>query len=370
MSTTQIPPENPVATPRPGAPGGAELYVAEHWESAYREFDIDNVPHLLVQLQDDLERARKREALWMSLVIHLLVVIAFVNSDRLGQLLMRRPVMMVSPNDLMRQKELTYLELPPDEQKLTQRPNTNVISDKDRIATSKAPQLDRKELKQILDSARAGAPGQGMPAPPMPPEQAAPPPQSAQASPPQQQPAPSQNPNANPVAQMRAPASAKPKITFGDSSVSAGTAIEQAARAALANRGSYGGDGGDYGLGQGRQAAKDVGNLDVLSDTMGVDFGPYLARVVRDVRLNWYSLIPEAASWKKGKVAIEFAIMKDGTVAGMTLGGTSGDVALDRAAWAGITASNPFPPLPSDFKGQFLSLRFRFYYNMDKAEMQ
>ena len=374
MSTTQIPPENPVATPRPGVPGGAELYDAEHWESAYREFDIDSVPHLLVQLQDDLERARKREALWMSLVIHLLVVIAFVNSDRLGQLLMRRPVMMVSPNDLMRQKELTYLELPPDEQKLTKRPDTNVISDKDRIATSKAPQIDRKQLKQILDSARPGAPGQGMPAPPTPPQPNTPPPQNAQAQQPQQpqpqQPPPSQNPNTNQMAQLRPPASVKPKISFGDNSVSAGTAIEQAARAALANRGSYGGDGGDYGLGQGRQAAKDVGNLDVLSDTMGVDFGPYLARVVRDVRLNWYSLIPEAASWKKGKVAIEFAIMKDGTVAGMTLGGTSGDVALDRAAWAGITASNPFPPLPSDFKGQFLSLRFRFYYNMDKAEMQ
>ena len=34
----------------------------------------------------------------------------------------------------MKQKELTYLELPPDEQKLTKRPDTNIISDKDRIA--------------------------------------------------------------------------------------------------------------------------------------------------------------------------------------------------------------------------------------------
>src|SRR5689334_14078914 len=217
MSTTQIPPEHPVERPRPGTTGGAELYDAENWESAYREFDIDSVPHLLVQLQDDLERARKREALWMSLVIHLLVVIAFVNSDRLGQLLVRRPVMMVSPNDLMRQKELTYLELPPDEQKLTKRPDTNVISDKDRIATSKAPQIDRKQLKQILDSARPGAPGQGMPAPPMPPQAATPPPQSAQAQQPQQQqqqPPPSQNPNANQMAQMRPPTSVKPKVSF------------------------------------------------------------------------------------------------------------------------------------------------------------
>ncbi len=69
----------------------------------------------------------------------------------------RRSVIMVSPQDLMQEKDLTYLELPPDEQKLTKRPDTNMISDKDRIATSKAPQLDRKELKKILDSARPGA---------------------------------------------------------------------------------------------------------------------------------------------------------------------------------------------------------------------
>ena len=55
---------------------------------------------------------------------------------------------MVGPNDWLRQKDLTYLELPPDEQKVSKRPNTNIISDKDRIATSRTPQLDTKELKQ------------------------------------------------------------------------------------------------------------------------------------------------------------------------------------------------------------------------------
>jgi TonB family protein len=103
---------------------------------------------------------------------------------------------------------------------------------------------------------------------------------------------------------------------------------------------------------------------------MGVDFGPYLARVLHDVKQNWYNLIPESAMMKKGKVSIEFAILKDGKVAGMQLSSTSGDVALDRAAWGGITASNPFPPLPSEFGGQYLTLRFRFYYNPDKSDLQ
>src|SRR5204863_7445877 len=99
-------------------------------------------------------------------------------------------------------------------------------------------------------------------------------------------------------------------------SMSAGAAIEQAARAAAATRGTFGGGGagGDYGLGTGARG-KIQSNLEILSDTMGVDFGPYLSRIVHNVRINWYNLIPEVARpplLKKGKVSIEFAIIKNG----------------------------------------------------------
>ena len=74
-----------------------------------------------------------------------------------------------------------------------------------------------------------------------------------------------------------------------------------------------------------------------------MDFGPYLQRILQDVRENWYHLIPESAEMKKGKLAIEFAITKDGQVADMRLVASSGDTALDRPAWGAITGSNPFP---------------------------
>jgi TonB family protein len=73
---------------------------------------------------------------------------------------------------------------------------------------------------------------------------------------------------------------------------------------------------------------------------------------------------------KKGKVSIQFAIMKDGSVSGLQIVGPSGDVALDRAAYGGITGSEPFPPLPGEFGGQYLALRFHFYYNPDKTDLQ
>ena len=127
--------------------------------------------------------------------------------------------------------------------------------------------------------------------------------------------------------------------------------------------------GGDFGLGTGAHGRQE-GNLEVLSDTMGVDFGPYLKRVVQEVRQNWYNAIPESAQMKKGKLAIEFAITKDGKVAGMKLVSSSGDVPLDRAAWAGITGSDPFPPLPTEFGGQYLALRFVFFYNPSKEDLE
>ncbi len=112
------------------------------------------------------------------------------------------------------------------------------------------------------------------------------------------------------------------------------------------------------------------GPIEVLSDTLGVDFRPYLQNTVLPaVRSNWYSLIPESAKQKKGKVAIEFALTKAGKVAGMKLVTSSGDVTLDRSAWGGIVASDPFPSLPVEFKGEYLALRFRFFYNPDAADI-
>jgi TonB family protein len=105
------------------------------------------------------------------------------------------------------------------------------------------------------------------------------------------------------------------------------------------------------------------GSIEILSDTQGVDFGSYTRQVLRDVRQNWYVAIPPSAQARHADLMIEFSIMKDGKVSALKLVQGSGDVELDRAAWAGILDSNPFPPLPADFRGPFLALRFRFYYN-------
>src|SRR5689334_4175459 len=266
MSTTQTPP-NPAQTTQ--RPGGGELYDARYWESAYRE--ISEAPTLLIKLQDDLDEARRREAFWISVVVHLIVVLLVVNSQRLAGLIPRRTVVAISPA-LTRDKDLTYLELPPDEQKVTKRPETNIQSDKDRIAMSKAPQLDRQELKKILDASRPGRPGPQVPPSPQP--QAAPPaPVPAQNAAPQPSAPPPPPPvDQNQVAKLQTPPALTPKAAFGGGAMSAGSAIQQAARAASANPGGYSGDAGNYGLGLGKKPTAAMGPLEVLTDTMGVDF--------------------------------------------------------------------------------------------------
>ncbi len=318
---------------------------------------LHDFPIVLLESADESARWRLMSIALLSVLLH---VSLFLSLPWLVRLLPAHSyVALAVPMDMFKGKDYTFLTLPSDAEKIDRAPDTNILSDKNRIASSRAPSLDKKVLDQLVDAARPGAPG--LSAPPAPPPQ----PGSQAASSSGAGSPPNQSGPANQMAELQPPPFAG-KGSFG-SGMSAGSAIQQAARAAAASRGGQGGMDGDFGLG-----ASPRGNLksgvDVLRDTMGVDFGPYLARVVHDVRANWITLIPEVARaplMKRGRVVIQFAILKDGSVAGLKLSSTSGDVALDRAAWGGITASNPFPQLPPEFRGQYIALRFYFFYNED-----
>ena len=81
MPMTEIPPRSPAPPPHPAPqPEGGDLYDARRWESAYRE--THEAPALLIQLQDDLSRSRQREAFWISVVVHLILVILIVMSPK------------------------------------------------------------------------------------------------------------------------------------------------------------------------------------------------------------------------------------------------------------------------------------------------
>ncbi len=118
-------------------------------------------------------------------------------------------------------------------------------------------------------------------------------------------------------------------------------------------------------LGQTSSPGRQATQVELLSDPMGVDFKPYLIRVLAAVRRNWFAVIPESARLgRRGRVVIQFSINKAGSVPKLVIAGASGTEALDRAAVAGISASNPFAPLPAEFKGDVIRVQLVFVYNL------
>jgi len=125
------------------------------------------------------------------------------------------------------------------------------------------------------------------------------------------------------------------------------------------------------GIGQGVNLPPSPGarssQIQLLSDPMGVDFRPYLTQILATVRRNWMAVMPESVRLgRRGQVAIQFSIARDGKVPKLVIATSSGADPLDRAAIAGISASSPFPPLPGEFKGERIVLQFNFSYNMPK----
>lgn len=321
------------------------------------------LPILLEQLQLEAERSRRRKAFWISVSVHAVLLVLLWTSAKWYPWLTRKTIAVATPEQLIReQKELTYLATTEEAPKLTERPKTDVISDKDRIAGSRNPHTPTYQPPRKPVS--SGTPGAPRPAVPF-----APPAQTQEASPAAQAPA-GQPQNNLPAVPRQGPiypganqtARSRPNPFAAAEAVSPRAAIEQAARAAASAK-----PAGDYGVRSPNNSPKKAG-IEILSDTMGVDFGPYLSRLAVDVRRNWLDSLPQSA-WppmmKRGRVVLQVAIMKDGSIGGMTLLSSSGDASLDRAAWAGISTSAPFPPLPAEFRGNYLLFRADFDCNTD-----
>jgi TonB family protein len=181
----------------------------------------------------------------------------------------------------------------------------------------------------------------------------------------------------------------KPKVTFENATappaISAGRgqvpmpgngiseAIKQAAHGNLAGGMVVGDPGAISGLGGGGINVPSAPGLqgsaiELKSDPMGVDFRPYLSQILATVRRNWMNVMPESVLrlGRRGKTAIQFSISRTGGVLKLVIASSSGSDPLDRAAVAGISASNPFPPLPAEFKGDRIILQFNFAYNMPR----
>ena len=325
--------------------------------------------HLLVELEPEVARWRRRTMFLVSIVLHAGLALLLLFAP---ELLRRGRRMVGIPAEAAPKREYSYLWLPPEVLRRLREPppETAAPSDKNRRAQGRSPVIDPNGLHMPysrgntpLPEIAGGAPA-AAPTPP-PGGAAAPGPPGPQPSAPA--------PPAPKTGQGLLLEDVKPETGGGGSglrlpSTNPGEAIQQSLQAAARGRGRGGASGGGDSNLQFENLRPNFSTEApiILSDTLGVDFGPYLARVVYIVRRNWYAVIPESARLgEKGRASVVFEILKDGSVPQLRLVASSGADPLDRAALAGIRASIPFPPLPDEFTGNHLVLQFIFLYNLE-----
>ena len=328
---------------------------------------VRNEPKLHLVLLDQ-ERIEKRpyflRAGFGSVVVHLLILLGLIG---LAQLPDPEPLPRKTVEDLRRAVTLVAPQLTQKE------PNRAKVA-KDLTVENMTAKPDIRPVLKPFVRPPSPPPPSVKPAPVIEP----PPIKMAQAPPP----ALGNNPLAPPAP---GPPPEKPKLSFenpGAPTPVAGSGripvprpgVQEAARAALRGgpSGASVGDNTDEpsplsqmnpqsSVGQPRSS------LELMSDPMGVDFKPYLIRILAAVRRNWFAVIPESARLgRRGRTVLQFSISTDGHVPKLVIVTPSGADALDRAAVAGVSASNPFPPLPTEFKGGEIRVQFVFAYNLSR----
>jgi len=322
--------------------------------SRYVDYDSHELLEKISQYEDERRWQRIREGIWISIIAHILL---FSGLTWIPRYVFHQP-QLVDPFDaIKKRKDLTYLDELPDALKQIHKAAPKLKPNE--------TQIDKKTLDALKALEKA------KPAPPAPqpkPEQAAPPPPPVQTPQPQQQAAvappsvatPTPSPQIPLDAPRPAPVPARPNFSLG--SQNPADQLRQAMRDS-----EHGQSGGMTGGSLSQHSGAD-GGLQVLSDTQGVDFGPYLQKVIRETYRAWDPLIPEEVNppiLKRGQCEIIFTILPNGRLQAhaMQLTGSSGDTALDRAAWGALVGAD-YPPLPREFHGPYLELRFRFEYNM------
>jgi TonB family protein len=356
----------PFEKPTPSIPITSEpVDVPEIWQDY----------QLLVELDPEAMKWRRRTMFLLSMILHGFLVLIIVFSP---DLLRRGRRMMGLPIEVVPKKEFSYLFLPPEVlRRLRQPPPENApLSDRNRRAQGPSPTINPNGLHMPYSLGNTKLPeiagGKPPAAAPTPPPAGGNP---ASAGPPSNQPSPPNNDRGLRFEDVKpGTGGGGPRLDLPN--LTPGQAIQQSMQsAARGGRYAGGGSGGGTGYGDGNAEFQNLqpnfsteGPI-ILSDTLGVDFGPYLSRIVYIVRRNWYSVIPESARLgEKGRVGVVFEILKDGSVPQLRLVASSGSDPLDRAALAGIHASIPFPPLPEEFSGNHLVLQFIFLYNLTAAQ--
>jgi TonB family protein len=102
-------------------------------------------------------------------------------------------------------------------------------------------------------------------------------------------------------------------------------------------------------------------SADIQFDAKGVDFGPWLRRFRAQIRRNW--LIPQVAELARGRVVVQFFVLRNGSLIELQVVRPAGIGALTSAAVNALKLSNPTLPLPEEYPDDRILFTVTFLYN-------
>lgn len=315
---------------------------------------------LLPKAVDEVAPSRRREATMASAILHMMFVMLVLTNPTFLRLLGPQPLSPELAQELAAGR-LTLLYLPSELLKVPTPRKEELTPEERRRAVIRTPfTVDPQELRRVLPLPVPAEPTERRPPGPLAESSAAG--GEKERAKRREQALEERRSQVARLENVPEPGSQTPKIELPAGT--AGRAIEESLRAGVRGSGQTSEPGGG--------GLPVVPNLNtpfpmILSDTRGVDFGPYLTRLYYDVRKNWYAVIPEAARLgRKGRVIIVFSIRKDGSVprGEPELVRPSDFLPYDRAALGAIRGAQPFPPLPEEFTGEEIVLQFTFLYNL------
>ena len=289
-----------------------------------------------------------------------------------------------------RDGELTfrYVDIP-DEPEPEEAPDTNVLSDRDRVARDAAQRDGRSDPFSAGDTPQPvlrtapDAPVEmagDAPARPTPPPTAGSPTQPQPETAPPDEASEASEVDPGETAERLDPGASRPTVeAVSPSPTEPVPAVDPAAslpprqpsfRRSLARLESFvrpeafdnpeGGVGGPTGV--------------VSFDTKGYDLGPWLREILTIIERNWKSNIPPAAHvpGMRGATFVHLTIVRETTpgaeeVARIVVeqSWTSQVAAFDQAALFALEISDPLPPIPAYFPYDALDGRLGFLYNLD-----
>jgi TonB family protein len=100
---------------------------------------------------------------------------------------------------------------------------------------------------------------------------------------------------------------------------------------------------------------------DIQFDAKGIDFGPWIARFVAQVKRNWY--VPQAAMFLRGRVVIQFYVLRNGTITEIKVVQPSTVEPFTLAAFNALKLSNPTLALPPGYPDDRVLFTVTFHYN-------